>query len=202
MAMTTKESRLPELRLPEISREGIARGLSDMHAPEMPKLERPNIEMPDIDVSMSDFTKSVGKAVTGAAVAVGLVRRPSRPRWPFLVGAAVIAGLTAWALMHSTTFRDRLDRAARTARVRMDEMREARETHDDMDEMDTVAFTAAETMPIDDSFLENGKADVAGALDAADATANDYPEGLGATTDLMGAAEDGTPAFEATRTRR
>jgi hypothetical protein len=169
-----------------------------MHAPDMPKLERPNIEMPDIDVSMSDITKSVGKAVTGAAVAVGLVR-PARPRWPFVIAAAIIAGLTAWALMHSTTFRDRLDRAARTARLRMDEMRES---HDDMDETDAVAFTAAETMPIDESYLENGKADVAGALDAADATANDYPEGFGATTDLMGAAEDGTPAFEATRSPR
>lgn len=195
MAMTTRESRLPELRLPEISREGIARGLSEMHAPEMPKLERPNIEMPDLDVSMSDLTKSVGKAFTGAAVAVGLVR-PARPRWPFVIAAAIIAGLTAWALMHSTTFRDRLDRVARTARVRMDEMRE---THDDMD---AVAFTAAETMPIEDPYLENGKADVAGALDAVDATANDYPEGFGATTDLMAAAEDGTPAFEASRSRR
>lgn len=190
MSTTTRESRLPELRLPEISREGIARGLSEIHAPDLSKLERPNIEMPDIDLSMSDFTRNVGKAVTGAAVAVGLVR-PPRPRWPFLVAGAIIAGLTAWALMHSTAFRERLDRVAQNARLRMDEMRE---THD---AVDAVAFTAAETMPIDDAYLGNGSADISGALDAAGATANDYPEGLGITTDLMAAAEDGTPAFKA-----
>ena len=41
--------------------------------------------------------------------------------------------------------------------------------------------------------------DVAGALDDAGVTANDYPEGLGVTTDLMAAAEDGTVAFEAAK---
>jgi hypothetical protein len=196
MSMTTRESRLPEMRLPEISRDGIVRGLSEIHAPDLSKLELPNIEMPDIETSMSDFTRSVGKAVTGAAVAVGLVR-PPRPRWPFVIAVAIIAGLTAWALMHSTAFRERLDRAARVARVRMDEMGE---THDDME---TVAFTAAETMPIEaGAYSQNGSADVAGALDAAGATANDYPEGLGDTTDQMSAAEDGTHAFEASRSGR
>ena len=147
--------------------------------------------MPDIDLSAIDVRRiDVGKAVAGAAAAVGLVR-PRRPRWPFLVAAAIIAGLTGWALMNSTAFRERLDRVARGARVRLDEMREAHE------DLDPVAFTAAETMPIDDAYLENGSADVSGALDAAGATANDYPEGLGITTDLMAAAEDGTPAFKA-----
>jgi hypothetical protein len=192
MALTTKESRLPELRLPEISRDSIARGLSEMRAPDFSKMERPNIEMPDIDLSKVDFPRiDVGKAVTDAAVAVGLVR-PSRRRWPYLLGAAVIAGLTAWALMHSTAVRDRLDRAARSARERMDEMREDEEL-----ELDPVAFTAAETHPIEDGAF----ADVAGALDDAGVNANDYPEGLGVTTDLMAAAEDGTVAFEAAKNR-
>jgi hypothetical protein len=190
MSTSTRESRRPELRLPEISRDSIIRGLSEMRAPDLSKMDRPNIEMPDIDVSKIDFPRiDVGKAVTGAAVAVGLVR-PSRRRWPYLLGAAIIAGLTAWALMHSTTVRDRLDRAARTARERIDEMRED-------EELDAVAFTAAETAPMDDRAF----ADVAGALDDAGVNANDYPEGLGVTTDLMAAAEDGTVAFEATKSR-
>lgn len=190
MTASTKQSRLPELRLPEISRDSIVRGLSEMRGPDLSKMERPNIEMPDIDLSKVDFPRiDVGKAVNDAAIAVGIVR-PSRRRWPFLLGVAVIAGLTGWALMHSTAIRDRLDRAARTARERIDEMRED-------EEFDTVAFTAAATAPIEsDAF-----GDVAGALDDAGVNANDYPEGLGVTTDLMAAAEDGTVAFEAAKTR-
>ena len=189
MSMSTKESRLPELRLPEISRDSIVRGLSEMRAPDLSKMERPNIEMPDL--SKIDFPRiDVGKAVTGAAVAVGLVR-PSRRRWPYVLGVAIIVGLTAWALSRSTAVRERLDSAARTARERMDEMREDREFEE------AVAFTAAETAPIDDGAF----GDVASALDDAGVTANDYPEGLGVTTDLMAAAEDGTVAFEAAKSR-
>ena len=191
MSMSTKESRLPELRLPEISRDSIVRGLSEMRAPDLSKMERPNVEMPDIDLSKIDFPRiDVGKAVTGAAVAIGLVR-PRPRRWPYVLGVALIVGLTAWALTRSTAVRERLDRAARTARERMDEMREEREFED------AVAFTAAETAPLDDGAF----ADVAGALDDAGVTAKDYPEGLGVTTDLLAAAEDGTVAFEAAKSR-
>ncbi len=147
--------------------------------------------MPDIDLSAIDIRRiDVSKAVAGAAAALGLVR-PRRPRWPFVLAAAIIAGLTGWALMNSTTFRERLDRATRVARVRLDEMREAHE------HLDPVAFTAAETAPIEPGpYVENGSSDVAGALDAADAVPNDYPEGLGAMTDQMDAALDGVPVFE------
>jgi hypothetical protein len=177
MSMPTKESRMPDLRLPEISRESIVRGLSELRAPDFSKMERPNIEMPDIDLSKIDFPRiDVGKAVNDAAISVGLVQ-PRRRRWPYLLAAAIIAGLTAWALMQSTAVRDRLDRAARTARERIDEMRE----DEGGDELETVAFTAAETAPI-----ENGVyADVADALEDAGVEANDYPEGLGVTTDLL-----------------
>lgn len=188
MSTATKESRLPELHLPEISREGIARGLSEIHVPDLSKLERPNIEMPDL--SKNDLARSVSKAITHAGVAVGLIR-PPRPRWPFVVAGAIVAGLGAWALMHSTAFRARLDRAMGGAHVRLDEMREA---HQDLE---PVAFTAAETAPIEPGpYLENGSSDVAGAFDAADAVPNDYPEGLGATTDQLDAALDGSPIFE------
>ncbi len=190
MSMSTKESRLPELRLPEISREGIARGLSEIHFPDLSKLERPTIEMPELDLPRIDL----GEAVAGAALAVGLTR-PRPRRWPFLLGAAIIAGLTAWALMRSTAVRDRLDRASRAARERIDEMREERE------EQDAVAFSAADTMPIKSGpYAANGAVDVAGALDAAVASGSDYPDGLGATTDPT-AADDGIPAFEEAEAR-
>ena len=183
MTTTTRAPRRV-LRLPKLSAEGIARGLSEMHVPDLSKIERPKIEMPDLDRSLRDAKRSVGRAVTDAAVAVGLVR-PPRPRWPFVLAAAIIAGLTAWALMHSTAVRDRLARAARTGRVRDDEMRE---THEDLE---PIAFTTVETARI-----ELGSSDVAGAFDAADAVPNDYPESLGATTDQLDAALDGAPIFE------
>ena len=133
--------------------------------------------MPDLDLSKIELPRvDVGKAVTGAAVAMGIAR-PSRPRLPFLVGAAVIAGLTAWALMHSTSVRERLDRAAGMIRGRIEEMRE------------------------DGSSTDDGSFDIAEALDAAGVTANEYPEGLAATTDMMAAAEDGIPAFEESASR-
>lgn len=179
MHTPTRESRLPELRLPEISREGIARGLSEIHAPDLSKIERPNIEMPDIDLSRIDFPRiDIAKAVVGAASAVGLVR-PRRSRWPFVLGAGIIVGLTGWALMNLTAIRERLDRAALRARGLIDEMRAEREG------MDPVAFTAAATAPIDP-----------GPYVEAESAANDYPEGLGAATDKTDAAGDGIPAFE------
>ena len=83
----------------------------------------------------------------------------------------MIAGLTAWALMHSTSVRERLDGASRTARQRIDEMRKAGASLD---------------RPYD----------VASALEEAGVTANEYLDGLDATTDMMAAAEDGTTAHE------
>jgi hypothetical protein len=176
MTMSTKESPVKALRLPEISRNAIARGLSEIQVPDLSKIERPNIEMPDLDLSKVELPRvDVGKAVAGAAVAMGLAR-PNRRRWPFLVGAAVIAGLTAWALMRSDSIRERVDRASRMARQRIDEMREA-------------------------ASPSNGPYDVAAALDEAGVTPNEYQEGFAATTDMMAAAEDGIPAFEASASR-
>jgi hypothetical protein len=194
MALTTRESRLPELRLPEISREGISRGLSEMRGPDLSKLERPNLQMPDIDMPKIDLPKiDIGKAVNDAAIAVGLAR-PQRRRWPFVLGGAIVLGLTAWALMQSTAFRQWLDNMVGMARERMD-------PGEDID--DPVAFTAAETAPIDAGpYASNGEMDVAGAFDAAGASANDYPEGLGATADMMAGAEEGTPAFETAKKTR
>lgn len=171
MTMSTKESPVKALRLPEISRDAIARGLSEIQVPDLSKIERPSIEMPAIDLSKVERPRvDVGKAVADAAVAVGLARR-GRPRWPFLLGAAVIAGMTAWALMHSTSVRERLDGASRTARQRIDEMRKAGASLD---------------RPYD----------VASALEEAGVTANEYLDGLDATTDMVAAAEDGTTAHE------
>jgi hypothetical protein len=176
MTLSTKESPVRALRLPEISRDAIVRGLSEIQVPDLSKIERPSIEMPEIDLSKVELPRvDVGKAVADAAVAMGIARR-SRPRWPFLLGAAVIAGLTAWALMHSASVRDRLSGASRTARQRFDEMRRVGASLD---------------RPYD----------VASALEEAGVTANEYLDGLDATTDTMAAAEQGTPAFEAAEAR-
>ena len=179
MTVSTKESPVRVLRLPKISREGISRGLSEIERPDLSKVELPAIEMPDIDMSKVDLPRvDVGKAVAGAAVALGIAR-PARSRRPFFVGAAVIAGLTAWALMRSTAVRERLADATRMARQRIDEMRAAR------DDADSVAFTSAEPMPIE----PGAYGEVADALDAARST-SDYPEGFGAPAGTMAGVED------------
>jgi hypothetical protein len=181
MTLSLKETRVPELRLPEISRESIARGLSEMRAPEMPDIDLSKVDLPKVDVS---------KAIADAALAVGITR-PSRPRWPIVLGAAIIAGLTAWALTHKSAVRDRLEQTAQMARERINVMRGGLDESDD-----AVAFTAAETMPIEPGAYD----DIAGALDDAGITAKDYPEGLGASGDMAG-AEDGIPAFEPAKSR-
>jgi hypothetical protein len=133
--------------------------------------------MPDIDLSKVDLPRvDLGKAVGDAAVAMGIARR-GRPRWPFIVGAAVIAGMTAWALTHSTTVRERLERVSRSARQRIDEMREA------------------------GSPMDRDEYDIDEALDAPGVTANERSAGLAATTDMLVAAEDGTAAYEVTEAR-
>jgi hypothetical protein len=176
MTVSTKDLPVKTLRLPEISRDAIARGLSEIQVPGLSKVERPSLEMPEIDLSKVDLPRvDVGKAVADAAVAMGIARR-GRPRWPFLLGGAVIAGLTAWALMHSASVRERLDGFSRTARRRIDEMRKAGASLD---------------RPYD----------VASALEEAGVTANEYLDGLDATTDMMAAAEDGTTAHERTEAR-
>jgi hypothetical protein len=151
---TTRSTTLAALQdLPEMTREAIVRGLSDVHIPDLTAIERPDLTLPDIDLG-----KTVGKAVTGVAVAVGLVR-PARPRWPYVLAGAAMLAIGSWLFAtNRETVRERIAQAVDAARERMASGAEGASDQ-------AVAFTAAETAPIEPS-LTNG-------------TGSDYPDGLG-----------------------
>ena len=132
---------------------------------EMPKVDLSKVELPKVDLSKVEFPNAddVGKAIVGAATAVGLVK--SRPRrWPYLVAGAIALAAVGWVAMNWSKVRDWVDRASARITQRM----EAVQGEDEWDE--TVAFTAAETKPIESSI------DAVGPMGS---TLDDYPNGLG-----------------------
>jgi hypothetical protein len=136
--------------------------LQDLHLPDMPdrpSIDLPDFEMPDIDVSKIDIPKAVTAAATTAATAVGLIK-PSRPRWPYALGAAVLLAAGAVIAMNWTTVRARLQAAASMAGARIAEMRRSQETGE------PVAFPAADTATQQPS-------ETTGEVGA------EYPDGLG-----------------------
>jgi hypothetical protein len=122
--------------------------------------EWPRIELPSIDV---------GKAVTGAAAAAHIGRRPNRARWPLAVGGLIVAGLGAWAILRDVSFRARLTSGAHSIRERVAVMRSGRRDGLEIERDHPIAFPAAETAPIE----------VSPTTDGAVTAATDYPTGLG-----------------------
>jgi hypothetical protein len=109
-----KEVRMPELHLPEMSRDEISRVVGDATRDiDLSKLDPRRIDVSEIDLP---------KAVTDAAQAVGLAKRP-RPRAPFILGGLMLLGLVTVAVMTSPAVRPRLEELARRIRGRIDEAR-------------------------------------------------------------------------------
>jgi hypothetical protein len=124
----------------------------------------------------------IGKAVAGAAAAVGIGRR-SHSRWPFAVGGLILAGLATAAILSNETIRARIASGLEALRERIAAMRSTDYDELDIDQDEPIAFDAASTAPITEtSPYSEGS--------TADATA-DYPSGLGSN-----GHEDGIPAFE------
>ena len=157
MQSPVKDARRPDLHLPEFERPSI--DLKDM---KLPKIDLSDIDMPKVDV---------GKAVLGAATAVGLAK-PRRARWPYLVVAGVAVAAAGWALMNAGAIRTRLSRAATWANEQVGAMRSGGEFEE------PVAFTAAPTAPMahpaDTSLSPSATTDYP-------SPGSDYPDGLGAT---------------------
>jgi len=161
--LPVKEVRPSELHLPEIKRDEIVRALSEIR---MPEIDLPRIERPDVDLSARSF----GRVATGIAVALGLVSRPRRSRWPLAVGGLIVAGLAAVAVLSNTAVRARLSGATSTLRERVGAMRAGGGDGLEVGHDDAVAFDAAETAEIEASpFAEASTIDATG-----------YPAGLGA----------------------
>jgi len=163
MQSPVKDARRPDLHLPDFERPSI-----DLKDVKLPKIDLSEMEMPKVDV---------GKAVLGAATAVGLAK-PRRARWPYLVVGGVAVALTGWALMNAEAIRTRLSRAATWANEQLGAMR----SRDEFDE--PVAFTAAPTAPIahpaDTSLSPSASTDYGSTSTDYGSATTDYPEGLGA----------------------
>jgi hypothetical protein len=158
MPTLIKGDRLPDIKVPELDR--VKSELSDI---DLTKLEMPKVNLPDVDVR-----KDVGKALAGAAVAVGL-SKPRRSRWPFVIVGGIAVAVAGWALLNRDAIRDRIGRAKGWIDDRMTTM----QAEDELDE--AVAFTSAPTAPLDQPSIDS----VAGPM------GSDYPEGLGATADPL-----------------
>jgi len=164
MQSPTKDSRLPEIRLPEFERPTF----------EMPDVDLSRLDLPKVDLSRIDVSKvDVGKAIAGAATAVGLVK-PRRSRWPFVLGAGVVVATAGLVVLNRTAIQERLGRAKAWIDEQATAMRAEGVEHD------PVAFTAAETRPIEPASETTGFADW---------SATDYPDGLGASTEPSAANE-------------
>lgn len=182
-----KEVRLSDLHLPEITRDDIVRSLSEIHLPDLDvsRLELPRIDLPEavsgfewpkIDLSSVD----VGKAVAGAAAAAHIGRRAHRPRWPLAVGGLIVAGLTGWVILSNEALRAQLAGWADAIRERISALRSSRHGRREIDRDHPIAFSAAETAPIE--------ASPSTASTTVDATG--YPVGLGSNSGDM------TPSIE------
>lgn len=168
-----KDLHFPDFRLPEMSRDDIAKALGEARK-ELGDVRKELGEMRhDIDFSKVREIElprvAVPKAVTEAAQAVGLVKRP-RSKVPFVAGALVTLGLVGWAVRSSPSLMARFRSVAQSARERIDAMRS------NGDDMEPRAFDAAVTIPIQSSAYSED-------LPAADSPFDgptDLPKGLGA----------------------
>jgi hypothetical protein len=120
--LPVKEVRLSELHLPEINRDEIVRSLSEIRLPavELPRVERPRFDVPGrigrIDWRSIDLTGALAGAATIARIGRPVLRR----RWTLAVGAVIVAGLAAAALLANPAVRERAGRTVRDLRARMD----------------------------------------------------------------------------------
>ena len=162
MPTITKE-RLSEIQLPADIK------LSDL---ELPKVDLSKVELPKVDLSKVELPKSddVSKAIVGAATAVGLVKTRPR-RWPYIVAGAIALAAVGWVAMNWSKVRGWVDRMSARVNQRMD----AVQGEDQWDE--TLAFTSAETRPIESSI------DAVGPMGS---TLDDYPAGLGVQSETVG----------------
>jgi hypothetical protein len=172
---TLIRDRKSDIQLPELTRSDVK--LKDVELPkfdlskvDLSKLELPKVEIPRLERPTPD---EVGKAVAGVAATIGIAKARPR-RWPYIVAAGLVVAAAGWVAMNWSTIRARFDRVAAKAGERMATV-QGEDTWDD-----AVAFTAAETMPIEPSL------DTAA---PANPTLDDYPNGLGVHPETVGSTK-------------
>jgi hypothetical protein len=139
-----------------------------------PKAESPKFVMPermtDLRWSPPDLSSiDVTRTLSDVAGSVNVRRQKRRPFWPFAIGGFVVASLAGWAILSNEAIRARLrdlvGEVRRRTQAALSDWNEGRE----VDPAEPVAFTAADTKPIESGpFTEREDADAAA-----------YPAGLG-----------------------
>lgn len=169
--LSLKGVRRPDLRLPEVSRDDIGRAIEDVRRDvDLSRFDPRKFDMPTIDLSKVD----VPAAVTSAAQAVGVVKRP-RSRVPFVVGGLIVTGLIAWVAANSPAIRPRIDAAIARARTAIQARRDA--MHDDEGpSTEPRAFDAAVAAPIDQGSFTSDAPTNGSPFDGG----ADLPDGFGA----------------------
>lgn len=94
----------------------------------------------------------------------------------------IVAGLTGWAILTNEALRERLATWAGATRARISALRSNRDDRFDIEDDAPLAFTAAETAPMQAGPFTDVSADAA----------TDYPDGLGSNN------SDGIPAPDMT----
>lgn len=162
-----KDFRPAELHLPEIKREQIVRALSGIH---LPTFEMPDgiskIDWRAIDLSSID----VGKAMAGVAAATRLGKPLiRRSRLTVAIGALVVIGVAAAALLSMPAVRERAGRTVRGVRSRVEARSgagDALEIEDDI----LIAPASDEAMSI-----ESALGDLVPVMDVTTTKATDAP---------------------------
>lgn len=119
----------------------------------------PDLDLPRFDPPKVDMPEVFANAMNAAGI-----RRSSPRRWPFALAGIVVAGVAGWAVLNNEAIRSRLTEAVQSVRQRFAAMRSPN------DNLESIAFPAAETMPIEPSPVAEYETPEAA----------DYPAGLGA----------------------
>jgi len=156
--------KLRDIELPKMDLSKI-----DLSKVELPKVDLSKVELPKLERPTPD---DVGKAVAAAATTIGLAKARPR-RWPYIVLGGLAIATAGWVAMNWSTIRARLDRFAAKMNQRMTNV-QGEEAWDD-----AVAFTSAETHPMESSL---------DAVGPTDTTLDDYPAGLGVSREPIGSS--------------
>lgn len=91
-----------------------------------------------------------------AAAAAHIGGHSRRPRWPLAVAGLVVAGLAGWAILSQEAQRARLTRGARAIRERISAIRSDLQGRPEVHPGHAIAFSAADSAPIDTSPFTDG----------------------------------------------
>ena len=174
-----KEDRPAELHLPEIKREQIVRALSEIH---LPAFELPEgvskIDWRAIDPSSIDLGKAMAGVAAATRIGKPIIRRS---RLTIAVGALVVVGLAAAALLSTPAVRERAGRTVRGVRNRVPARSGSSDTLEIEDDILMEPITEA-AAPVETASVEQTIVELVPVMAVAASDANENPVAAEAVT--------------------